>query len=454
MNTRAPSPDRLLSALAGPNPRSLSLARLRSLGPQALLAAAFVVQDVDVRSATIALQPTTIAVEMVTVENRRSSPLVAWEIGLSRPGENRASMAANSDFSWQVIHPSSTSGPINPSERRAIELELADRDLGQPTLRLAVFADGYIEGVADVIDRWHAQRRERAEDAAYWVRAFESMPVSSDDNAKQHLAARAAERAVQVSGDPSGIRGRLWRIWIHTPRPPGWLSAVIDPIRREAERQLAVLTQRSTTAPALESASPVVLSSKRAALTEYVAVVKNLRDVPIEAVGFEILEPGGRRSGQTADYCTADRASPGGGGRISPGESREFRLDAKIRDEARLPTLRISFVIFADLVYEGEAAKRDALFRAREQQADDIAFANTVRAGAMTKSGADVLAFLVARRAERDLAMQTQGRQPRLRLLDDLIEQAKRSPESLRENSAVAQELERQRGLLLRHLKR
>ena len=413
------------------------------------VAAAFVVQDADVRSATIALQPKTIAVEIVTVENRRSSPLVAWEIGLSRPGEDRPSMTANSDFSWQGIHPSSTSGPINPNERRTIELELADRDFGQPTLRLAVFADGYIEGVADVIGRWQAQRRERAEDAAYWVRTFESMPVTSDDNAKQHLAARAAERAVQVSGDPSGIRGRLWRIWIDTPRPPGWLSVAIEPIRREAERQVAVLTQRSTTAQGLESAAPVVLSSKRAALTEYVAVVKNLRDVPIEAIGFELLEPEGRRSGHTVDYCTA----AGGGGRISPGESREFRLDAKIRDEARLPTLRISFLIFADLVYEGEAAKRDALLRAREQQADDIAFANTARAEAMTKSGSDALAFLVAKRTERDLAMQTQGRQPRLRLLDDLIEQARRSPESLREDSAVAQELERQRGLLLRHMK-
>ena len=424
------------------------------LGSSGTAPAAFVVQDVDVKNATIALQPKAIAVEIVTVENRRSSPLVAWEIGLSRPGEARPSVPANADFSWQVLHPNSTSGPINRNERRTIELELADRDLGRPTLRLAVFADGYVEGVADVIDRWQTQRRERAEDAAYWVRAFESMPVSSDDNAKQHLAARAAERAVQVSGDPSGIRGRLWRIWIDTPRPPGWLPAVIEPIRREAERQVAVLAQRSTTAPSLESAAPIVLSSKRAALTEYVAVVKNLRDVPIEAVGLEILEPGGGRSGQTADYCTSDRAAAGGGGRISPGESREFRLNANIRGDGPLPTLRISFVMFDDLVYEGERAKRDALFRAREQQADDIAFANTARAEAMTRPGRDALAFLVAKRTERDVAIQAQGRQPSLGLLDDLIEQARKSPDSLRENTAVAQELERQREQLLRHLKR
>lgn len=412
-------------------------------------------QDVEVKGAQVILQLKTITVEIVTIENRRSSPLVAWEIGLSEPGASRPGMIYTSDFSWQVPHPDSTSGPITPNERRAIEIDLhTDRDLGSPALRLAVFADGYMEGVPEVIERLQKQRQERIDDAAYWIRAFEMMPGGSEEAARQHLALRAAERAAQASRDPSGIRGRLSRIWHESPHPPGWLSGVVEPIRREAERQYAALTQPPRTAPVLEAAAPVVVSSQRAVMTEFVASVKNLREVPIEAVGIEVFEPGDERPdfGQSSDYCGA--APTRGSGPIAPGESREFRLGSRVRNKSRLPVVRIAFVIFDDLVFEGSRAPRDRLLRSRERQADNIGFANAVRSEAAAKPAGEVLAFLVAKRAERATQLQAQGREGDLRLLDDLVEQAKVSPERLREPAEVMQSLERQRQQLLRHLTR
>lgn len=416
-----------------------------------------VAQEVEVKGAQAILQPKTITVEIVTIENRRNSPLMAWEIGLYDRRTKALGMATSSDFTWQVVHPSSTSGPIKPNERRAIEMNIGDRDLGSPTIRLAVFEDGYIEGLPDVIDRWQKQRHERVDDTAYWIRAFETMPAGSEETAKWHLTARAAERTAQAPRDPSGIRGRLTRIWHESPQPPGWLSAVLEPIRREAQRQHAALTRRPATPPSFEAASPVAVSSQRATLTEFVTSVKNFREVSIEAFGIEMFEPGETRprGGVSTDFCPIDPSAPGrGNGLIAPGESRELRFGTPVRDSARLPIVRMAFVMFDDLVFEGPAARRDTLLLSRERQADGIAFANAVRAEAAARPAGEALAFLDKKRAERITQLYEQGREPDVRLLDDLINEAKVSPERLRENVAVVKELERQRQRLLRHLKR
>ena len=148
----------------------------------------------------------------------------------------------------------------------------------------------------------------------------------------------------------------------------------------------------------------------------------------------------------------SDRTRPDGRGWIAPGESREFQLDLRLLGKVQLPVLRINFVMFDDLVFEGDQANREMLARHRQEQADDIEFLIAVRNEATTKPPAEVLDFLAAKRAECVTTLQTRGRIPSVSLLDLLIENVKRWPEHLRD-PAFVQDLERRREELGRHLR-
>jgi hypothetical protein len=411
-------------------------------------------QDVEVTGAQVVLQPKTIPFQIVTIENRRSSPLVAWEIGLAWPGTGAGSMTHTADSSGRPEGAGSSA--IQPNERREIELEPQDQQAqGSPTVKLmlAVFEDGYVEGLPEAVGRWRKKQQARVEEAAYWVRAFDAMPEYSEDAAKQHLAARAAEHASRASQEPSAIGDRLSTVLREPPQAPGRLFATLESIRRDAQARYAAVAPRARTAPKLEAGAPVVISSRQATLTDFVASVKNLRNVPIEAIGLEFIEPGATRptSGRMSDYCTVPAVSPTG--RIAPGEAREFRLNRQYRDGSRLPTVRISVVLFDDLTFEGSAARRDELWRTRERQAEEVTFAMAVRTEAAKKRDEDVLAFLIARRADRAKDLHAQGRARNLHVLDRLIEAARISPERVRDAAAL-ERLEVERRALLRHVRR
>jgi hypothetical protein len=282
------------------------------------------------------------------------------------------------------------------------------------------------------------------------------MPRESEERAKDYLAARVAERAAVSRTDYSGTRGRLFRLWNETAQSPGFVFAIVEPIAKEAARQVEVLTRTLAAPLSRESAAPVSISSRPSTKTRYVVAIRNLRDSPIEAVAFDHYVPGmGRPSGgEAVDFCTADPAARDGRGRIAPGETREFPFSREIADPSTLPTVRLRYVLFDDLSFEGQGADRGELFRRREEMADDLAFANVVRVEMPKVSDADLHAFLQRKKAERITRLLSLKRLPSAYALDRMIEDAARSPARLRETAAAAIARDEQVRLrLLRHVR-
>lgn len=422
----------------------------------AFVAVIAAVQDADIRGATIALVPTTVTVTTVTIENRRQSRLLAWAIRTTgAPGTG--SVVSSADFTWQMVGTRADAGPIEPGQQRVLEVPLTPGTSSPPPiLELAVFADGVIDGTAEGIARWRNERREHAEDAWYWRDAFAKMPRESEERAKAFLAARVAERSAVARTDHSGTRGRLFRLWHETPQPPGFVLAIVESIEKEAARQAEVLTPTLPARQSLESASRVSIVSRPSTRTHYVVAIRNLRESPIEAVAFDYFQPGIDRpsGGDAMDFCTTDRATRDGRGRIAPGETREFPFSREIPDPGRLPTVRLRYVLFDDLWFEGRGPDRDELFRRREDIADDMAFANGVRAELANVPDSDLQTFLQNKKTDRIAHLLSLKRLPSAYALDRMIEDAARSPARLRETAAaVVAHDEENRLRLLRHVR-
>jgi hypothetical protein len=200
--------------------------------------------------------------------------------------------------------------------------------------------------------------------------------------------------------------------------------------------------------------SGVVLSWERSAATEHVAVIENLRDIPIEAFGLEHVDPvsGRPTGGQRSDFCLAE---PGpdttGRSRIQPKEVREVRLSGAPGREV----VRLSFVLFDDLSFEGRADERDQLLRAREATAADYAVAIDAITRASALPPGEARAFVTARRAERALARRPDGRAHDVSVIDEFIRQLTDSPDrAVAGAKGFLDHIERQRQRLIRHLPR
>jgi hypothetical protein len=407
-------------------------------------------QDIEIKGVQITLQTQTTPVEIVTLENRRESPLVAWQIAFMK--DDRPSVTHTSNHDSRLPPSGFPDGAIRPHERQTIELDARIYpEPGSPNLRLAVFEDGYMDGVFDAIAAWQQERRERAAEAEFWIRAFERMPVGDDKLTYQYLEIQLAERTAQSANDSSGIRNRLSQI-LKRSLQPGELIQLVRAISQEAARQNEVLTRRPAKAITLESSEPVAITSRRELATSYAVVIRNLRDVAIEAVGFELLDPISRRptSGQGADYCGTVPGTPTG--KIGARESRTFLLHEKFQDVKSLPIPRITYVMFDDLTYEGSSSRRAEILAHREQRADDIAHVLSVRAEAASKPPGELVAFINAKRIERARALAAEGNQSRLRDFDDLILVALRGPNAFRADTPYFQHLETHRKQLLRHV--
>ena len=410
-------------------------------------------QDAQIKSAQISLETKSVAVEVVTLTNLRDSPLIAWQIAFVREG--KPSMIHGSDYSWQRSPRFPAQGPVLPQEKRTIEIDLAHySDAGSPVVRLVVFEDGYIEGAAEAIAGWQEQKRARTDDAAYWVRTLNGIPFDTDAELKKYLENAMGERAGQAVEDLSGIANQLSNM-LRTSSER--LLERIQPISREAHRIHDVLTRPAKPA-ALEVKAPVSITSRREATPQYSVLVRNLRDVAIEAVGFELLDSktGRPTGGEAADYCCG--RDPGtlasGRGPIGPGDSRQFPLFAKVRESEMVPFPRLTFVLFDDLTHEGSVSKLAEILANREQRAADIGHALRIHAESAAKPPSQLSAFLSAARVERATALGREANQGRLQYLDELIRIAQRDPEHLRSDGAYAKHLEEYRARLVRHLKR
>ena len=419
-------------------------------------------QDTEVKGARVSLARKPSAVLNVTIENRRDSPLVAWEIGVSSPARpSPGQMVHGSDFSGRKIEPWQTSGPIAPHERRTIAVDLMDRPEGDAAaMRLAVFDDGYYEGTADAVESWLKTRQMRIDDLRYWSGVLELMPRVSETDLRAYLTSRLADRAGQVVQSPSGspVRWKLQEVLRRYPSGPEVWSA-LEPLRADTQRELAALTRQpsggvSTTAGAV--ASVAILTQDRVASATLVATIENLRTVPLEALGLEVLAAAtGRGSSmQGMDFGGVETPEPGHGA-IKPREKREIPLYVTVGPNDALPQVRLSYVMFDDLVLEGQAAARVEVLKRREERAADYAFASAVLGEVPGRPVGEIMAFLMEKRAERARQLQSQGRSEFLAVIDELIRQAKESPARLLANAKQIQEsYERQRERFMRHLGR
>jgi hypothetical protein len=415
--------------------------------------------DAEVKGARVSLVPKTAAVLNLMIENHRNSPMVEWQIGLfSHGGERR--MTSFSNFSGRPSELQPRSGPIQPNERRTIEVELRSApDVETAAMRLAVFEDGHYEGEADAVERWRTERQERVDDLDYWMRVLDQVPRDSELNGRSYLAARATERAGQVTRDSSGIGDKLQTVLRgSTSGPDVWRW--LDRLLLDARTERALLTRQPSATETPRATRPVtsatIESQHRTGTTAYVASVENLRNMQIEAFGFELVDPvsGRPTSAQSHDFCLAEPEGRGDG-RLAPYETRDFQLSATPDPNAPLPLIRFAFVLYDDLSFEGRAAERDELLRDREGRADDYAFALAALAKAAALPPDEAPAFLAAKRAERARQLQTAGRRGDLYTLDDLIRQANASPERIGQIAQSMHDvLERQRSRLLRHLTR
>ena len=197
----------------------------------------------------------------------------------------------------------------------------------------------------------------------------------------------------------------------------------------------------------------VALTWERSAPTEFVATIENLRDVPIEAFGLKLVDPATKRVllGQGADFCLGEpQPAERGSGRIQPREVREVLLGSS-PDGA---VLRLSYVLFDDLSFEGSSEGREELLRRREARAADYTFAIDVISKASAMPPNEARAFVAAKRAEYVSLPRTKGGMPReADNLDDYLRWLADAPDRAAAGAKqFTDRLERQRQRLVRHL--
>jgi hypothetical protein len=423
-----------------------------------LLALSSSAQDTEVKGARVSVVRQPSAVLNVTIENRHDSPLVEVQLGLTPRGTGKGLMSSTRYFG--ETPPNET---VKPHERRVLETPLdSDFDAESATLSLVVFADGYYEGAAAAVEPWRKARQARIDDLRYWSGVFELMPRVSETDLRAYLASRLADRAGRRGQDHSGTQppsGKLQNVLRHYPSGPEVWSR-LDRLRAETQSELAVLTRQPANAP--PAAGPVaaaaILTQDRVASTKLVAAIENLRTVPIEAFGLEVVDAGtGRvRSGQRTDFCVVDPdPALSGRHRIQPHEIRELPLGVKEEANVPLPLLRLSFVIFDDLIAEGNAAARAEVFRERETRAEDFAFAVAALEQAVARPVSEIQTFLIDKRAERTKQLQALGNRADSMAIDELIRQAKESLDRMLANAKDMKEgYERVRQRLVRHVGR
>jgi hypothetical protein len=395
------------------------------------------VETPAIKGARISLVPKPQAKLNVTIENRRASPLIEWRIGIApRPGQGAIGYTGY--------------GSIPPGERRTVLIALPNpQDVATGTLVFVAFEDGFHEGTAQAVADWRLAREERAKDLSYWLRVLGMMPRVSEPELRRYLAEHSVQRAGEVTRDPSGVSAKLQRVLQSHPAGADVWPA-LDRLRIETEAALARTTRESLDAAgggvvdAVSSA--VIAAQEQVEATTFMAAVENVGGRAIEALGFEEVDgvTNRPRGGQTADFCGSERL-------IHPKEIKEFFFGSEVNPNAP-PVVRLTFVLFDDLSFEGSISARDGVLRHRETQADDYAYAiAVVRESAGVPPG-ELERFLVAKQAERARQLQSEGRRSDPYLIDQLLREAKGSPERFVAGAKVrAEHMEQQRQRLLRH---
>jgi hypothetical protein len=373
----------------------------------------------------------------VTIENGRDTPLVEWQTTAGRVSSGRR-------------------GFVAPHGQSVVVFPLDDVAGATPRIVVAAFADGSYEGTGPEFDKWLTARRERADDLDYWVKALRSMPRISMVDLRKYLGDRLAERSVHDRPNVENVSDRVRNVLRQYPDgaevwPP------LDRLRAELETAF-IDASRQGRAPGggSEVSGVAIVASRETTTKTYAVAIENLRDVPIEAVGFDELEADGRsRGSRGSDFCVVDPADrTSAHSRIQPHERREFPVFPQA--DRPLPRYTLSFVLFDDLSFEGSTAARDDILRSREAQADEYAFAIAALKGVAGLPPEQIEAFLQERKIERARQLQEQGRRPWMGgLLDEALRQVRESPQQvLTRVSVYRAHLEQALDRLRRHLPR
>ena len=413
-------------------------------------------QDTSIRSVRVSLKAKPDAKVQVVIENLRDSPLLESTIGLFAPGEASPRVFHYSNFQNDpegLRKEGVVAVPIASRGRRVIAVDVPDPQ-GQwtPALTLVTFADGYYEGTLDMLTEWRESRHKQADELAYWIRVMDAAPRDSIDAVRRHFADMSAEREAQNPGEQTELRSRVEGF----RRYDGTLRSMLAAMSRERGNAAGQWTALQPSLVGPLSARPVrsaTLSPNDRTPINYVVAIENAGGVPVEAWGWEYLDPrtGRGTGGETHDTCVVPPDVSRGS--IAPGEVRELFSGRTLQDGP--PSLAMTFVLFEDLSFEGSMSARDELFRRREGQGESFAYVIE----ALRRADAEptqTVAILTAAYTERARQPKEQTRyDTAVSQLEELIRQAKASPSSFAASAASREDsLEWQRQRLLRHLTR
>ena len=355
--------------------------------------------DKLVTSATARVIRKPVDAHFIYVENRREIPLVEWRIEL-RSAENRGTLTIDRDYRSAVGQPDR---PIAPHERRHQRLTWrGERRASTAAIKLVVFADGSHAGSPEGVAQFRQEQEALAADLLYWQRTLQDLPRQSIEAAQQYLREKGREHAQVDPSNPSLIRGSV-EVWFGPQLPRGFAFTKVDRTLREIDERLADATSyrkhiNSDTAP--EHAVAVWTASGEG--TDFVAIIENLRDTPLEAFRIEIHDP---LSPDTVAAIGSDSGSnldDSRPGALRRTETREMGIrPADNQPDDETPKVALSFALWKDLSWEGSREQRNELLEAREQRAELYAFWIAALKEAARKPADDPLRFLRQKREER-----------------------------------------------------
>jgi len=161
-----------------------------------------------------------------------------------------------------------------------------------------------------------------------------------------------------------------------TPRPPGWLRAVLGHLKTEAGRYLAVLERPLTTSNVVPAGMVVSVQLTAATASRpqsYNVIVQNTATKPIEALRFGYLLDGEQHP-RLFNRITFGPAPTPGQGPLQPGEAREFPGSSTRNADGSLPRVEPVFVLFQDSTFIGSPAELREVLEEREQRVTDATF--------------------------------------------------------------------------------
>jgi hypothetical protein len=353
----------------------------------------------SVKSATVSVIRKAVDVQFIEVENLREVPLVEIKLALN-------SSTAGFFFDGP---PDVTGQPSNPAIRRH-EIRRLRTLRGAynraPTARvtLALFADGSHLGTPEAIAEFRQRQQLIIDDLSFWFGVLQKVPRSTPAAAHEYLREKAKERLRVDRTDPSRIAGSI-DDWFGPYRAPDWWMA-------GAKREIVDLGKRldvarryrnfvNTDTGGVEQA--VGIRSEIGQGSDFVAVITNLRELPLEAWEVDLQHPTSGIAGSwlTHDAC-ASLSDTASSGRLRQHETREVLINsADDLPDSAMPRASLALALWNDLSWEGLPDRRANLLRAREERAKAYEFWINALKEAGLRPVAEVLPFLKQQQAAR-----------------------------------------------------